>query len=317
VTSSKRFTHRASASKRVYIAIGVVVALAAAASAGAVVLANRSMSDATRAHTLDIRADREVSALLSGIPQEGNTLGRSTAPVTLQIFADLECLTVKRWIMALLPPIIRAFVRPGVVKIEYRSLKTDTHNPRVFVSQQAAALSAGTQNKMWTFVEIFYHEQGKEYTPYVTERYLDGIAGQVEGLDLARWHTERATGVLSARIVADDRAARAIGFHDTPGFMIGRTGGTLEDFVGRTVILEFPGFGRMKYPVSLIDTQDIEKAIKALTRSPLPAINGLGHQSHAKVKAIPALRPPPPKNANVLPPPAVRVILPFAARVSR
>jgi protein-disulfide isomerase len=134
----------------------------------------------------------------------------------------------------------------------------------VFINQQAAALAAGRQDKMWTFVETFYHEQGKEYTPYVTERYLDSIASQVPGLNLAKWHSERATGTFSAQVVSDDQAARKFGMHDTPGFAIGRTGHKLKDFVGRHIFMEFPGFGFMKYPVSLITTRDLESAIKGL-----------------------------------------------------
>jgi hypothetical protein len=52
--------------------------------------------------------------------------------------------------------------------------------------------------------------------------------------------------------ISDNEAARNFGMHDTPGFAIGRTGSKLKDFVGRIIFLEFPGFGRMKYRVSLI-----------------------------------------------------------------
>jgi protein-disulfide isomerase len=248
------------------LTLWIVLALTAIALGGtAGILITRHTSDAAaRQQALDMRIRGEVSTLLAGIPQEGDTLGRPTAPVTLQVFGDLECLTAKRWVLHLLPAIINEFVRPGIIKIQYRSLKTDTHNAAVFISQQAAALAAGEQDKTWTFVETFYHEQGKEYTPYVTERYLDGIASQVSGLKLARWHDERAAGNLSAQVVSDDHAARSFGMRDTPGFAIGRTGGKLKDFSGRIVFLEFAGFNMMRYPVALITTQDLKKAIKEL-----------------------------------------------------
>jgi protein-disulfide isomerase len=243
--------------------IVTLTAVALGVSVG-VLITKRSSHPAARGQALDMRAEREVSSLLAGIPQKGDTLGHPTAPVTLQIFGDLECLTAKRWVLHLLPAIINQYVRPGIIKIQYRSLKTDTHNATVFINQQDAALAAGTQDKMWTFVETFYHEQGKEYTPYVTERYLNGIADQVPGLNRARWHSERAAGIFSAQVVSDDQAARNFGMHDTPGFAIGRTKGKLKDYVGRIIFLEFPGFGVMKYPVSLITTQDLQKAIKEL-----------------------------------------------------
>jgi len=246
--------------KTLWTRLGIIALLAATAAITTLVLAAHSNSRGA----LDRRTGREVSALLAGIPQQGNTLGRPTAPVTLQFFGDLECLTTKHWVVRLLPAIIQGFVRTGIVKIQYLSLKTDTIHPQVFVNQQAAALAAGAQNKLWNFIETFYYEQGKEYTQYVTESYLDGIASQTPGLNLTQWHHDRATGRRTEQVVTDDQAARSLGFRDTPAFRIGRTGGPLRSFSGRTVILEFAGFAKMKYPVSLIDTQDLQQAVAGL-----------------------------------------------------
>ena len=58
----------------------------------------------------------------------------------------------------------------GKLKIEYRSLETATREPEVFKTQQVAALAAGQQNKLWHFIELFYHEQGEEGSGYVTRR---------------------------------------------------------------------------------------------------------------------------------------------------
>jgi hypothetical protein len=159
-----------------------------------------------------------------------------------------------------LPAIIHEFVRTGMMRIEYRSFKTDTHDPRLFLRQQTGALGAGAQNKLWQFIETFYYEQGREYTPYATESYVDGIAGQVPGLNMAQWRHDRLRGRRSELVALDDRAARAHGFHDTPGFRIGLTGGPLANFSGRYIIRFFGE----KNPLSLIDTQDLKKAIDDL-----------------------------------------------------
>jgi protein-disulfide isomerase len=208
--------------------------------------------------------DPEVAALLTGIPQQGNALGQPKAPVTLRVYTDLECLTARGWVVELLPAIIKRYVRSGEMRIEFRSFKTDTHNPSTFLNQQAAAIAAGAQNRLWNFVETFYYEQGKEYTPYATERYIDGIAAQVPGLRTAQWHRYRASGRLEAQVVADDREVRELGFYDTPAFMIGRTGGQMKRLTGRYIVWQFPGFNRMRDSVSLIDTQDLQKAIGTL-----------------------------------------------------
>ncbi len=184
--------------------------------------------------------------------------------MTLRVYTDLECLTARGWVVDLLPAIIKRFVRGGEMRIEFRSFKTDTHSPSTFLNQQSAAIAAGAQDRMWNFVETFYYEQGKEYTPYATERYIDGVGAQVPGLRPAPWHSYRQSGRLDAQVVADDREVRELGFHDTPAFMIGRTGGQMKKLTGRFIVWQFPGFSRMRDSVSLIDTYDVQKAIEAL-----------------------------------------------------
>jgi protein-disulfide isomerase len=167
-----------------------------------------------------------VNKLVAGIPQNGNTLGNPNAPVTLQYFGDLECPICKEFTLGALPTIIQKWVRTGKVKIEYRSLETATREPEVFKTQQVAALAAGKQNKMWNFVETFYHEQGEEDSGYVNESYLQGLAQQVPGLNLATWTSDRSNAELVNQVSSDAQAANNAGFTGTPSFLIGKTGGT-------------------------------------------------------------------------------------------
>jgi protein-disulfide isomerase len=171
----------------------------------------------------------EVTALVGGIPQNGNVLGSPTAPVSLQYFGDLECPICQKFTLGALPTIISKWVRTGKMKIEYRSLETATREPEVFKSQQVAALAAGKQNKAWNFIETFYHEQGEEDSGYVTEKYIQNIASQVPGLNLAQWTTDRGNQELANEVtVTDAQAASNAGFDGTPSFLIGHTGGTMS-----------------------------------------------------------------------------------------
>jgi hypothetical protein len=232
----------------------------------------------TRSAGAVVPVEGKVAVLLAGIPQHGNALGSPRAPVTLQVFGDLECVDVRHWFMWYLPAVINEFVRTNILRLEYRALKTDTLNPQVFVVQQTAALAAGRQDKMWNFLATFYYEQGTEYTSYVTERYLDGIVQQVPGLSPARWNSDRVIP-LAKTVVSDDHTARALGFHDTPAFRIGHTGGNLRNFSGRNIVIYtryhyklsptgapvvIPKPNGYMNPVSLINAQDIKKAIDGL-----------------------------------------------------
>jgi protein-disulfide isomerase len=172
----------------------------------------------------------QIATLLAGIPQHGNVLGDPKAPVTLQYFGDLECPICQEFTLNVFPTIVRDFVRPGKLKVEYRSLQTATKQPEVFKAQQVAALAAGKQNKLWPFIEFFYHEQGEEDTGYVTESYLQGLAKQVSGLDLPKWTADRNDPSLTNQLVSDAQAGANAGLTGTPGFVLGRTGAGVQQF---------------------------------------------------------------------------------------
>ncbi len=200
-----------------FVVAVVVVILIATGSGG-----SKAVKSGTKAANENVTT---VNSLVGGIPQNGDVLGNPNAPVTLQYFGDLECPICKEFTLGALPTIIQKWVRTGKVKIEYRSLETATREPEVFKSQQVAALATGKQNKMWQFVELFYHEQGEEDTGYVTEKYLQNLAQQVPGLNLATWTSDRSNPALSNQVAADGQAASAAGFTGTPSFLIGKTGG--------------------------------------------------------------------------------------------
>jgi protein-disulfide isomerase len=159
----------------------------------------------------------EVTSLVGGIPQSGAVLGNPRAPVTLVYFGDLECPVCKEFTLGALPSIIQRWVRSGKLRIEFRT-------------QQVAALAAGKQNKMWYFLELFYHQQGEENTAYVTESYLQGLAQQVPGLNLTRWTSDRNEPALANQVTSDQQAANNAGFNGTPSFQLGKTGSTFQAF---------------------------------------------------------------------------------------
>jgi protein-disulfide isomerase len=169
-----------------------------------------------------------VSSLIGGIPQQGNVLGDPNAPLTLKYFGDLECPICREFTLGAFPEIIQKWVRTGKLKVEYHSMETATREPEVFKTQQIAALAAGKQNLGWYYIELFYHEQGEEDSGYVTESYLQNLAQQVPGLDLATWTADRSNPELANQVEADKQTANNEGFTGTPSFLLGKSGGKLE-----------------------------------------------------------------------------------------
>jgi len=207
--------------------LGVIVGVVVVAIVVVLIATGSGGSSAKLAHNTAERSTlvSNVESEVAHIPQNGATIGNPNAPVTLQYFGDLECPICRDFTLGALPQVIQKWVRTGKVKIEYRSLETATREPEVFKTQQVAALAAGKQNKMWQFLELFYHQQGEESSGYVTEKFLQGIAQQVPGLNLTKWTTDRGNTVLAAQIATDGQAANAAGFNGTPAFLIGKTGG--------------------------------------------------------------------------------------------
>jgi protein-disulfide isomerase len=188
--------------------------------------------------------------LLGGIPQAGNTLGSPTAPVTLQYFGDLECPICREFSEGALKPLIEKYVRAGKLKIEYKNLETATREPETFRTQQIAALAAGKQNKGWYYIELFYHQQGQEDTGYVTEKFLQELAKQVPGMNLAKWTADRSNGEFTNTITTDAQAANNAAFTGTPSFLLGKTGGQMT---------------KLEYS-SLKDPSSFESAIDSLLK---------------------------------------------------
>ncbi len=209
--------------------LGIVVAVVVVAIVAVLIATGGSGTSKPKVGSASATStETEINKLVDGIPQSGNVLGSPTAPVTLVYFGDLECPICREFTLGALPAIIQKWVRTGKLKIEYRSLETATREPEVFKTQQVAALAAGKQDKMWNFVETFYHEQGEEDSGYVTEKYLQELAQQVPGLDLSKWTSDRSEPALAEKVTSDEQAANSEGFTGTPSFLIGKSGGALK-----------------------------------------------------------------------------------------
>lgn len=205
------------------VVVAIVVVLIASGGSGG----GKAVAPGSTAATKTVAA---VNAVVGGVAQSGNVLGVASAPVTLQYFGDLQCPVCKDFTLGALPSIIQKWVRTGKLRIEYRALETATREPETFKTEQVAALAAGKQNKMWNYVELFYHEQGEENSGYVTETYLQGLARQVAGLNLTKWTSDRNSPALSNQVATDAQAATNAGFNGTPSFLIGKTGGAMTKF---------------------------------------------------------------------------------------
>jgi protein-disulfide isomerase len=161
--------------------------------------------------------ETEVAKLLKGIPQERNVLGKSTAPVTLIEYGDLQCPICKEYSEEILPPIIEEQVKNGEVKIVYRDY--------IIISEESipageAALAAGEQGKGWSFIELFYRNQGEERSGYVTDAFIEGIAEGAGVPNMKKFNEERKSGKFKKEVEKTTEQAQTFGFTGTPSFAV-------------------------------------------------------------------------------------------------
>jgi protein-disulfide isomerase len=190
---------------------GVVVA--AAALAVALVLVSRGGGDSASATS----STPARSSLFAALPQDGDTLGRPSAPALYE-FADLQCPYCGEYARVVLPSVVREYVRTGKVRLVFRGL--------AFIgpdSQKAlqAVESAGLQDRLWDVMDALYVAQGAENSGWVTDDLLRQIGESIPGLDVDRWLNDMDSGQVSRLIADAAQHAADLGVNSTPTFFLG------------------------------------------------------------------------------------------------
>ena len=188
----------------IVIAIGLGVVLA-------VVFTGGSSGDSTP--TGSTLPDSDVIAQqLGGIPQQGNVLGKASAPVTMVEYIDLQCPVCRQFETEVMPTLIQRYVRTGKVKVEAR--------PIAFIGPDSergrhAMIAAEPQNKAFNFSQILYFNQGAENSGWLDDSMVASAAVSV-GLDPQRILRNMNSHAVSARATMFDQQSRTDGVSGTP-----------------------------------------------------------------------------------------------------
>lgn len=162
-----------------------------------------------------------VRKLLDGLPQHGMLLGEPKAKVTLIEFGDLQCPVCKGYAEEVLPQVIEGQVRNGNAKLDFRNY---TIIGLQSTPAGAAAIAAGEQGRGWSFVELFYRNQGAEDSGYVTDSFLTALARGAGVPDIARWNRNRRSARVLKQVATTTAQAERLGFSGTPSFAIKGSG---------------------------------------------------------------------------------------------
>ena len=166
----------------------------------------------------------DTNRLLTGIPQHGMTLGNPKAPVTLYEFADVQCPFCADFSGNAFPELVRDYVRPGKVRLEFRGLDflgPDSSRGLKF------ALAAGEQNKLWNVIHLFYANQGQEGSGWVTDNLMASLGRAVPGLNVQKAFAAQDSQAVSNQLQASANSAADFDVTETPTFAAGPTGGAI------------------------------------------------------------------------------------------
>ena len=159
----------------------------------------------------------DVAKLYSGIPQDGTTLGESSAPVTIYLYEDFQCPICGQFSQETFPELVSRDVREGKVKI--------VSEPLAFLGPDSveaarAALAAAEQNRYWPYSSLLFENQEEENSGYVTSDFLRGLAEETPGLDVNQWSAELGESSFDSELAAAQSNAQAAGVDATPTLIV-------------------------------------------------------------------------------------------------
>jgi len=200
---------------------GLIVVVVVVAAILILVSSGDSSNSSTPAANAPLNGLKETKAMLDGIPQNGNALGKKNAPVTLIEYADYQCPFCRDYALNTMPILINDYVRTGKLRLEFE--------PLTFIGPDSetaarAGVAAGQQDLEWNFSHLFYFNQGTERSGYVTDAFINKLYAGA-GVDAAKANAYRTTPAAAVPIATASASAEKYGVASTPSFVVGPTGG--------------------------------------------------------------------------------------------
>ena len=201
-----RSTNRPSG-RTVVLAFGIAIAAAVALVAVALIGRSDSSTPPTATPVVD----------LTGIPQDGPTLGAPDANVTLVEWADPQCPACRLYTEEFFPTVVDEYLRPGTVNTEFRGFPFIGDDS---VTAYRFLLAAGEQDKLWNLQEAMYRNQGGENDGWVTDDLIRELGAGIAGLDVDRLFVDAERDDIVSEAQGAEAAGQAAGILGTPTLQI-------------------------------------------------------------------------------------------------
>lgn len=194
----------------------------------------------------------EANALFKGIPQNGLVLGDPKAPVTMEMFIDVQCPVCQAYEVDNLSTIVDKYIRPGKVQLHLKPWAFLGGQGSQSFSGRLGLIAAASQDKAFQYAKVLYDNQGAEESGWLSGREMATIAASVDGLKLSRWQDDTNGSGPPATASQVDSLANQKNVQGTPTIFVGCTGGKLQN---------------VTTPAAAPTLQETEQAINAATCS--------------------------------------------------
>jgi protein-disulfide isomerase len=176
---------------------------------------------------IKITGAQEVQSLVGGIPQEGPRLGSPDAPVTIQVFNDLQCDPCSGWNQQVVVPLIQGPVRNGDVQLVYHNFPMTESG---FFLGAYGAVAAAKQDYEWQFIELFFANQDEAEKHGADQKFLDNIARGVgvTSFNVEQWQRDMDDDDIQGTLEADEKITADRRLPAEPAVVVGGPNGTKQ-----------------------------------------------------------------------------------------
>jgi Thioredoxin len=185
--------------------------------------------------------------IFGGVPQEGSRLGPEDAPVSIQVFNDLQCGDCRADFLGTIPPLVDGYVRSGDVKLLMRHYSVaETPLELGFFGAEAAA----QQGYGWQYTYLFFRNQDEAKRFRIDNDFMASLAGSIGELNVPEWqqYLDRESGSGGA-------IERALESEEELGTRLGiRTGLAmiLSGPAGTRTLQDGPGLSRVERAIEAV-----------------------------------------------------------------
>jgi protein-disulfide isomerase len=177
---------------------------------------------------IKITGAEETQSLLGGIQQDGARVGPGDAPVTVQVFNDLQCDPCSDWNRNVIVPLIRGPVRAGQAQMIFHHFPISPASG--FFLGSYAAVAAAKQDYEWQFIELFFANQDEAKKHGATQDFLNNIARAigVGNFNVEQWQNDMNDSDIEQTLKDDETLAADRHLPAEPAVVVGGPNGTRQ-----------------------------------------------------------------------------------------